>query len=835
MACCLNCLNVDDLCCCGDCEVSSVCELCKCCISKYCITLRAVPVLVVTGLAASRLYCLNVDDLCCVRNCEVLSVGESEVLIVYRIALGAVVVCCTTVLVASSFNCLNVDDICCCRYDYVLEVSELCESLILPCCLAIRAVPVLDVTVLAASRLNCLVVLEVLGTESGNYYVLDVCKLCKSLVSPYLLTLVADPVLDVTVPVATCFDCIDMHEEVASCSGKNYVLDVCKLCKSFVSPYLLTVVAYPVLDVTCVVATGLYCLEVNEVVRTCSGYDYVLGVGDLSKCFILPVGLAVCAVPEFDVTIVVATSLNCLKVNNIMLSCREDYVFDVCELSESLVLPYLLAGFAVPVLNVTFSVACRSYCLNVNYFAADCRNYYVLDVCELCKSLVSPYLLAVVAYPVLDVTIVVASGLYCVKVNYFTANSGKNYVLDVCKLCKSFILPYLLTVVAYPVLDVTIVVASGLYCIKVYKVLGTCSGDYNVKSVCELSKSCISKYCITLRAVPVLSVTCVVATCLNCLNVDDLSSCESYEILSVSNDSAFCICIYGIATIAVPVLLHTVLVACSLNSRNVLERAYVEYCYSTVVYAEFNVFACSIDCVLCYELSVDIIVTADCCIKYESECCAVVNNVSDLCVLNVDCDYAVSYAVGVLINLEEAGLDGVKSKSCVILYSDAHSPYAGVAYEINSNLSLLALVNLNPRIELNSNGRNVAVHSVSEPSAICVSIYSTAVFAVPVFLPAVFSSSRSNVGRMCKSALSEYTTVDCNEINVFSCSIDRVLSYELKVDIGVTAGDSFKCNYECIAVALNVIKVSRLKVYCNNAVSYAVAVFISYKEHITKC
>ena len=171
------------------------------------------------------------------------------------------------------------------------------------------------------------------------------------------------------------------------------------------------------------------------------------------------------------------------------------------------------------------SVLALNYCscTNSNSALFESGDDNVHSVCKLCESLILPYLTTVIAVPVLDVTVSLVCRSEVINVvEILRTYSRKNYVLDVCKLCESLICPNLLTLVADPVLNVTLVVAVCLYSDHMNEEVGALSGDDNVLTVCDLSSIRVSEYCIAACAVPVLSVTCVVTACFNCWSVLEL-------------------------------------------------------------------------------------------------------------------------------------------------------------------------------------------------------------------------------------------------------------------------------------------------------------------------
>ena len=60
---------------------------------------------------------------------------------------------------------------------------------------------------------------------------------------------------------------------------------------------------------------------------------------------------------------------------------------------------------------------------------------------------------------------------------------GKDHVLGVCKLSKSFILPELLAISAEPIFNMTVGYTGGFYGLNVNNIFGACSGNNNVLEI----------------------------------------------------------------------------------------------------------------------------------------------------------------------------------------------------------------------------------------------------------------------------------------------------------------------------------------------------------------
>ena len=153
-------------------------------------------------------------------------------------------------------------------------------------------------------------------------------------------------------------------------------------------------------------------------------------VSNLEKSLVSPNHVTVATVPVLNVTLALTAGCNSVNVNNVIVSYRKLNVLVVGKLSKSLVLPYLLTGLAVPVLNVTLVLTAGSNSVNVNNLAAKSGNDNVLAVGNLEKILVSPNGLAVVAHPILGVAKVVTAGFNSFKVNKVLvhASLSLNYV-----------------------------------------------------------------------------------------------------------------------------------------------------------------------------------------------------------------------------------------------------------------------------------------------------------------------------------------------------------------------------------------------------------------------
>ena len=224
-------------------------------------------------------------------------------------------------------------------------------------------------------------------------------------------------------------------------------------------------------------ASGLDGLEGDNLAAD-GRQDHVLGVGQLSQSLILPVDLADGAEPVLDVTQIVATGSNRLHMNDVVLGNADHYVLGVGQLSQGLILPILLTIGAIPVLDVTLLVAGGILSLHVlQILAAGGGQDHVLGVGQLSQGLILPVLLALGAEPVSDLAVVVASGLDGLESDHFAALSGDDDVLGVGQLSQSLVSPEALALGAEPVLDVTVVVATGLHRVKVDDALGVDGTD----------------------------------------------------------------------------------------------------------------------------------------------------------------------------------------------------------------------------------------------------------------------------------------------------------------------------------------------------------------------
>ena len=487
----------------------------------------------------------------------------------YTVTLVAYPVLNMTVGVASGSNFIHVykEGTAGCGENYVLMIGELSSGLVLPYLITVGAVPVLNIAERVASGSYSVYVNNV-AAKLGNNYVLNVGNLSASRISPYALTLVADPVLNVTDVVASGSNSLNVSEEGAAGCGANNVLMVGELSSSLVLPNLLALCTVPVLDVTERVTAGSYSVDVNNLTAKL-GNNYVLVVGELGASLIGPYALTLVADPVLNVTGVVASGSYSVDVSEEgAAGCGENNVLMVGELSSGLVLPYLLALCAVPILDVTDRVTAGSYSVDVNNIAAKLGDNYVLTVGKLSSGLIGPNLLTLVAGPVLIVTGIVASGSYSVHVNNVTAKLGENYVFNVGKLCASLVGPNLLTLIADPVLNVTDVVARGSNCLDVSEEGATCCGNYNVLNVGNLSASLISPNALTVVAYPVLNGTGVVTAGSNCFHMYEVGvsrgdqNGESVEVCS----GELLVIPAGSAVLTCPVLNVTGHVAGSLNS-----------------------------------------------------------------------------------------------------------------------------------------------------------------------------------------------------------------------------------------------------------------------------
>ena len=435
------------------------------------LAIGAVPVLDVTGLRAGGSHSLNVLQVLAadIRQNHILGVGQlSQSLILPElVALGAVPVLDLAIVVAAGLDSLEVDDVAALGGNNdILGVGDLGQSLVSPEALASGAEPVFNVTVVVASRLHSIEVDDgVIDDTQLNAQ--GVGDLGQSLVSPILLAVGAEPVLDVTLRLAGGSHSLDVLQVLAADIRQNHILGVGQLSQSLILPELVALGAVPVLDLAIVVAAGLDGLEVDHVAAL-GGNDNVLGVGDLSQSLILPEALAGGAEPVLNVTNVVATGLHSVEVDDGVVEDTQLNAQGVGDLGQSLVSPILLAVGAEPVLDVTLRLAGGSHSLDVlQVLAADIRQNHILGVGQLSQSLILPILLAIGAEPVLDLAVVVATGLDGLEVHHIAALSRQDHVLGVGDLGQSLISPEALAIGAEPVLDVTNVVATGLHSVEV--------------------------------------------------------------------------------------------------------------------------------------------------------------------------------------------------------------------------------------------------------------------------------------------------------------------------------------------------------------------------------
>ena len=165
-----------------------------------------------------------------------------------------------------------------------------------------------------------------------------------------------------------------------SCAGRSNlnVLNVGKLSKSLVSPNLLTIVAYPVLYVTVLGAGRSLCRYILCRILKCRN-GKVLVVGYDGACCIKVVYVAVSAVPVLKTTGVVTTCLNTLAVNSVSCAGSADSNRHlVCLNSAVSIKPSITAIRTVPVLNITKRSTCRSLSLYV-YDGMSCIGIGLLE------------------------------------------------------------------------------------------------------------------------------------------------------------------------------------------------------------------------------------------------------------------------------------------------------------------------------------------------------------------------------------------------------------------------------------------------------------------------
>ena len=193
----------------------------------------------------------------------------------------------------------------------------------------------------------------------------------------------------------------------------------------------------------------------------------------------------------------------------------QDHALGVGDLGQSLVSPELLTLGAVPVLDVAIVVASRSNSLEVSDSAAGSGQDHALGIGDLSAGLVSPEAIALSAVPVLNVTVVVASGLNSLEVNQLSAGSGQDHALGVGDLSAGLVSPEAFAIGAMPVLNVTVGVAAGLNSVKMYNILSTGGGNNNHLDIGEHGAGLVQPAAAADGALPVLLVAHIVAASLN--------------------------------------------------------------------------------------------------------------------------------------------------------------------------------------------------------------------------------------------------------------------------------------------------------------------------------
>ena len=342
------------------------------------------------------------------------------------------------------------------------------------------------------------------------------------------------------------------------CTGRSNlnVLNVSKLSKSRVSPNLLAIVAYPVLYVTVLGAGRSLCRYVLcRILKRRNGKASV--VGDNGACCVKIVYVAVSTVPVLSPAGVVTTCLNALVVNSVSCAGSADSNRHlVCLNGAFSIKPSITAIGAIPVLSITELGTGRSLSLYV-YDGVSCigigllealHTYFITGIevgvnvsiflkhrKNYCKkvgvasaSLVKPCLTTLCTVPVLKVTVCGSSGSLSLNVSCLSVCHSDLNILNVGKLSKSLISPNLLTLVAYPILYVTVLIAGS--CLSRYILCGRLkSGNCKALVVGDNSACCVKIVYVTVSTVPVLSPAGVVTTGLNALAVNSVSCAGSTE------------------------------------------------------------------------------------------------------------------------------------------------------------------------------------------------------------------------------------------------------------------------------------------------------------------
>lgn len=339
-----------------------------------------------------------------------------------------------------------------------LEVGILGAELIKPSVTAILAVPVLDVTVLGSGRSNSCYVLNVVN--DGKYY----CEEVGLNAAVYFNGAAngAEIVCDVTgLEAGSCLSVV-MLPSVSSRSLNGE--EVRNKSSCLVEPSVTAVLAVPVLNIALCLAGS--CLS-------CYVLDLVLGGGELNSenvgcnaaCNFYPITCR--AVPILDITHLEAIRSLSLYVYE-SVSSTELNGLEVGNESSCLVEPCVTANGAVPVLNVTVSLASRSNSCYVLDGVVKSGKLNSEDVG--CNAACNFDPVAVLACPVLDVTELKAGCFLSLKVLKIVSSrkdaaETSSVVLTLC------VGEVAIAASAIPVSDVTFGLAGGSNSLGLYELV----------------------------------------------------------------------------------------------------------------------------------------------------------------------------------------------------------------------------------------------------------------------------------------------------------------------------------------------------------------------------
>jgi hypothetical protein len=338
------------------------------------------------------------------------------------------------------------------------------------------------------------------GVINEKYNGLEVGVLSKSLIEPSETALLAVPVLKVT-----CFCAGGILSsyvlDIVLGLGKNNRLEVGVLSKSLIKPSETAVLAVPVLEVTHIKAGGILSSYVLDIVLG-SGKDYGLEVGVETASLVKPCAATNGAVPVLEVTHIKAgRSESCYVLDGVVNNA--DNSLNVSVESLSLVKPCVAAGLAVPVLKVTCFCAGCFLSSNVLDVVACGRNDYRHFVEGHAGSVfVIPATVTMLAVPVLDVTVLVAVSFLSLSMLDAVSSLGIGKLATVYAVLianEEILVISLSRAGQTAILADTVLAGSGIaYALAI---------NVNAHHIGELGESFIGPYCVAVLAVPVFNVT----------------------------------------------------------------------------------------------------------------------------------------------------------------------------------------------------------------------------------------------------------------------------------------------------------------------------------------